>query len=111
MIFRKKVKAGILLYAMLMLAVFSLLLQFYLRSQEALAQAHLASRESSQAYFMAQLTMDNVSLKTDKMVSGKVSFSEGDSRYQQTEGQMEVVVSLTSGSTYRYLFPLSGEKP
>ncbi|CYU21848.1 competence protein ComGG [Streptococcus suis] len=35
MLLKKKVKAGILLYALLMLAVFSLLLQFYLHRQEA----------------------------------------------------------------------------
>lgn len=60
MILQKRVKGGVLLYALLMLSVFSLLLQFYLRSQVAHHRNHLALRNSSQAYLMAELTMDYV---------------------------------------------------
>ncbi|CRH84947.1 Uncharacterised protein [Chlamydia trachomatis] len=110
MILQKKVSGGILLYALLMLAVFSFLLQFYLRNQNALAQEHMASRNSSQAYLMAQLTRDNVDLKNASDQQGKLVFTDGESRYQQTDQQLEVVVSLKSGPTYQYFFPLYGEK-
>lgn len=110
MILQKKVSGGILLYTLLMLAVFSFLLQFYLRNQNALAQEHMASRNSSQAYLMAQLTRDNVDLKNASNQQGKLVFTDGESRYQQTDQQLEVVVSLKSGPTYQYFFPLYGEK-
>ncbi|WP_170243118.1 competence type IV pilus minor pilin ComGG [Streptococcus suis] len=60
MILKKKVKAGILLYALLMLAVFVLLLQFYLNQQVSEGQLIGASRESTQAYLIAQMTKDQV---------------------------------------------------
>lgn len=108
MILQKRVKGGILLYALLMLAVFSLLLQFYLHSQNALTQEHVASRDSNYAYLMAHLTMDNIDPK--KQPSGHITFTGGESSYQQTEKQMEIIIKLKTGHTYQYHFPLSGEK-
>lgn len=58
MIFRKNLKAGTLLYALLMLGIFALLLQFYIQSQLATGQISQVSQKESQAYFMAQMTKD-----------------------------------------------------
>ena len=51
-----KVKAGILLYALFMAAVFSLLLQFYLNRQVANQRLFQANREQTEAYALAVLT-------------------------------------------------------
>ncbi|MGM5693513.1 competence type IV pilus minor pilin ComGG [Streptococcus suis] len=60
MLLKKKVKAGILLYALLMLAVFSLLLQFYLHRQEAESRLVQVARQETTAYIMAQMVLDKV---------------------------------------------------
>ncbi|HFI2471976.1 TPA: competence type IV pilus minor pilin ComGG [Streptococcus suis] len=60
MLLKKKVKAGILLYALLMLAVFSLLLQFYLHRQEAESQIAQVTKQEATAYIMAQMVLDQV---------------------------------------------------
>lgn len=60
MLLKKKVKAGILLYALLMLAVFSLLLQFYLHRQEAESQIAQLAKQEATAYIMAQMVLDQV---------------------------------------------------
>ncbi len=57
---KKTVRAGILLYALLMLALFSLLLQFYLNRQVALAQTNQANSHSLTAYAMAQYTKNKL---------------------------------------------------
>ncbi|HEL9598319.1 TPA: competence protein ComGG [Streptococcus suis] len=60
MLLKKKVKAGILLYALLMLAVFSLLLQFYLHRQEAESQIAQVAKQEATAYIMAQMVLDQI---------------------------------------------------
>ncbi|WP_105114506.1 competence type IV pilus minor pilin ComGG [Streptococcus suis] len=60
MLLKKKVRAGILLYALLMLAVFSLLLQFYLHRQEAESRLVQVARQEATAYIMAQMVLDQV---------------------------------------------------
>ncbi|WP_269088708.1 competence type IV pilus minor pilin ComGG, partial [Streptococcus suis] len=72
MLLKKKVKAGILLYALLMLAVFSLLLQFYLHRQEAESRLVQVARQETTAYIMAQMVLDKVEkdLQVEKIVTG-----------------------------------------
>ncbi|HEM4128638.1 TPA: competence protein ComGG [Streptococcus suis] len=60
MLLKKKVRAGILLYALLMLAVFSLLLQFYIHRQEAESRLVQVARQETTAYIMAQMVLDQV---------------------------------------------------
>ncbi|HFI0452458.1 TPA: competence type IV pilus minor pilin ComGG [Streptococcus suis] len=60
MLLKKRVKAGILLYALLMLAVFSLLLQFYIHRQEAESRLVQVARQETTAYIMAQMVLDQV---------------------------------------------------
>ncbi len=110
MLLKKEVKAGILLYALLMLAIFSLLLQFYLRRQSASTYNLIAQEKSSQAYLMAQLTADNVDVDAKKK-SGQMQFDEGSSSYQISQNMLEVTVTDQDGQTYTYHFPLSGESP
>lgn len=57
---KKRIRAGVMLYALLMVAVFSLLLQFYLNRQVALARTHKAGEQALIAYSMAHLTKEKV---------------------------------------------------
>ncbi|AER20572.1 TPA: competence protein ComGG [Streptococcus suis] len=84
MLLKKKVKAGILLYALLMLAVFSLLLQFYLHRQEAESRLVQVARQETTAYIMAQMVLDQVEgdLQEHQAVAKEVA--------SQTEQQKEV---------------------
>ncbi|HFI0036872.1 TPA: competence type IV pilus minor pilin ComGG [Streptococcus suis] len=84
MLLKKKVKAGILLYALLMLAVFSLLLQFYLHRQEAESQLNHVAKQEATAYIMAQMVLDQVGeeLQEREAIAKKVA--------SQTEQQKEV---------------------
>ncbi|NQN54441.1 competence protein ComGG [Streptococcus suis] len=84
MLLKKKVKAGILLYALLMLAVFSLLLQFYLHRQEAESQIAQLAKQEATAYIMAQMVLDQVEeeLQEREAIAKKVA--------SQTEQQKEV---------------------
>ncbi|MFI3078910.1 competence type IV pilus minor pilin ComGG [Streptococcus sp. 2021WUSS124] len=129
MLFKKKVKAGILLYALLMLAVFSLLLQFYLHRQEAESRLVQVARQETTAYIMARMVLDKVEqdLQVEKIVTGavvnekeanlttgskqkedggRVSFQEGQARYQLKGDQLLVAVELTSDGLYTYQFPV-----
>lgn len=69
MLLKKKVKAGILLYALLMLAVFSLLLQFYLHRQEAESQLAQVAKQEATAYIMAQMVLDQVEEELQERVA------------------------------------------
>ena len=52
----RQVRAGILLYAMLMAAIFALLLQFYLGRVVASERQHQAQLKHAQAYLMAEIS-------------------------------------------------------
>ncbi|HEM5043293.1 TPA: competence protein ComGG [Streptococcus suis] len=69
MLLKKKVKAGILLYALLMLAVFSLLLQFYLHRQEVESRLVQVARQEATAYIMAQMVLDQVEEELQERVA------------------------------------------
>ncbi|HFI0235916.1 TPA: competence type IV pilus minor pilin ComGG [Streptococcus suis] len=82
MLLKKKVKAGILLYALLMLAVFSLLLQFYLHRQEAESRLVQVARQETTAYIMAQMVLDQVEedLQRRQVVDEKVAIQTEDEK-------------------------------
>ncbi|HEM4142223.1 competence protein ComGG [Streptococcus suis] len=82
MLLKKKVKAGILLYALLMLAVFSLLLQFYLHRQEAESRLVQVARQEKTAYIMAQMVLDQVEedLQRRQVVDEKVAIQTEDEK-------------------------------
>ncbi|HFI0790921.1 TPA: competence type IV pilus minor pilin ComGG [Streptococcus suis] len=87
MLLKKKVKAGILLYALLMLAVFSLLLQFYLHRQEAESRLVQVARQETTAYIMAQMVLDQVEedLQERQVVAEKVASQTVDEREKKEE--------------------------
>ena len=94
-----KVKAGILLYALFMAAVFSLLLQFYLNRQVLNQRLFQANRERTEAYALAVLTKDTV---TDD--SGQLAFDQGSTHYRQQGKMLEVSSQLANQKSYSFYF-------
>ena len=99
---KKKVEAGILLYALLMAAVFSLLLQFYLNRQVSSQRLQLFDRERTEAYAMAVLTK-----ATAKDDSGEMEFEQGKSVYRRQGKNLEISSQLSSGHSYSFTFSTS----
>ena len=96
---KKKVKAGVLLYAVTMAAIFSLLLQFYLNRQVAHHQDYALNKEKLIAFAMAKRTKD----KVDKE-SGEQTFNLGQVSYQNKKSSLVTRVR-TPKSQYEFIFP------
>ena len=99
---KKKVEAGILLYALLMAAVFSLLLQFYLNRQVSSQRLQLFNMERTEAYAMAVLTK-----ATAKDDSGEMEFEQGKAVYRRQGKNLEISSRLSSGHSYSFTFVIS----
>ena len=96
---KKKVKAGVLLYAVTIAAIFSLLLQFYLNRQIAHYQDYALNKEKLVAFAMAKRTKD----KVDKE-SGEQAFNLGQVSYQNKKTSL-VTRIRTPKSQYEFIFP------
>ncbi|MDU2539215.1 MAG: competence type IV pilus minor pilin ComGG [Streptococcus mitis] len=96
---KKKVKAGVLLYAVTIAAVFSFLLQFYLNRQVAHYQDYALNKEKLIAFAMAKRTKD----KVDKE-SGEQVFNLGQVSYQNKKTGLVTRVR-TPKSQYEFIFP------
>ncbi|MDK7102842.1 competence type IV pilus minor pilin ComGG [Streptococcus mitis] len=96
---KKKVKAGVLLYAVTMAAIFSLLLQFYLNRQVAHYQDYALNKERLLAFAMAKRTKDKVEKE-----SGEQTFNLGQVSYQNKKTSLTTVVR-TPNSQYEFIFP------
>lgn len=105
MLLKKKVKGGILLYALLMSAVFALVLQFYLGRVVAMERQQSAQLLSTKAYLMAQMTKQ----VADKL-EGKVSFEQGQATYEAKGGVMTVNVLLKNGQSFSYDFNVKSDE-
>jgi len=101
-VWKKKVEAGILLYALLMAAVFSLLLQFYLNRQVSSQRLQLFNMERTEAYAMAVLTK-----ATAKDDSGEMEFEQGKAVYRRQGKNLEISSQLSSGHSYSFTFSTS----
>ncbi|BDB08377.1 competence type IV pilus minor pilin ComGG [Streptococcus toyakuensis] len=96
---KKKVKAGVLLYAVTMAAIFSLLLQFYLNRQVAHYQDYALNKEKLVAFAMAKRTKDKA-----EQESGEQIFNLGQVSYQNKKTGLVTMVR-TPKSQYEFLFP------
>ena len=96
---KKKVKAGVLLYAVTIAAIFSLLLQFYLNRQVAHYQDYALNKEKLVAFAMAKRTKDKA-----EQESGEVAFNLGQVSYQNKKTGLVTTVR-TDKSQYEFLFP------
>ena len=96
---KKKVKAGVLLYAVTVAAFFSLLLQFYLNRQVAHYQDYALNKEKLIAFAMAKRTKDKV-----EQESGEQTFNLGQVSYQNKKTSL-VTRIRTPKSQYEFIFP------
>lgn len=96
---KQKVKAGVLLYAVTMAAIFSLLLQFYLNRQVAHHKEFALNKEKLAAFAMAKRSKDKV-----EQESGERVFNLGKVRYQNTKTGFTTSVRMNKGN-YEFLFP------
>ena len=96
---KKKVKAGVLLYAVTMAAIFSLLLQFYLNRQVAHHRDYALNKEKLIAFAMAKRTKDKA-----EQESGEQVFNLGQVSYQNKKTSLVTTVR-TDKSQYEFIFP------
>ena len=96
---KKKVKAGVLLYAVTIAAIFSLLLQFYLNRQVAHHQDYALNKEKLIAFALAKRTKDKA-----EQESGEQAFNLGQVSYQNKKTSLVTRVR-TPKSQYEFLFP------
>ena len=95
----QKVKAGVLLYAVTMAAIFSLLLQFYLNRQVAHHKDFALNKEKLVAFAMAKRSKDKA-----EQENGERVFNLGKVTYQNTKTGFATSVRM-SKSNYEFLFP------
>ena len=96
---KQKVKAGVLLYAVTMAAIFSLLLQFYLNRQVAHHKDFALNKEKLAAFAMAKRAKDKA-----EQESGERVFNLGKVTYQNTKTGFVTSVRMNKGD-YEFLFP------
>lgn len=96
---KQKVKAGVLIYAVTVAAIFSLLLQFYLNRQVAHYQDYALNKEKLLAFAMAKRTKDKI-----EQESGEQAFNLGQVNYQNKKTSLVTTVR-TPKSQYEFLFP------
>ena len=102
----KKVKAGVLLYALLMAAIFSLLLQFYLHRQVAEKRILKTSQDRLRAYALVQLALEKG--KGDEKAS-EIHLKSGVVQLQQDTGFLHVQTEI-NGESYEFVLPVREEK-
>ena len=102
----KKVKAGVLLYALLMAAIFSLLLQFYLHRQVAERRILKASQDRLRAYALVQLALEKG--KSDEKAS-EIHLKSGTVQLQQDTGFLHAQTEI-NGESYAFVLPVREEK-
>lgn len=99
MFLTKQLRAGVLLYALFMAAIFSLLLQFYVGQVKAGAQLQAVRHQQAQAMLMAELTKQLADGK-----KGVYGFDVGSASYVHENHQLTVTVQLNQGASYTYHF-------
>lgn len=102
----KKVKAGVLLYALLMAAIFSLLLQFYLHRQVAEKRILKTSQDRLRAYALVQLALEK--RKSDEKTS-EIHLKSGVVQLQQDTGFLHAQAKM-DGESYEFVIPVREEK-
>lgn len=106
MLLRKKVKAGVLLYSLLMASIFTLVLQVYLFRVVEIHRIHQENCYANQAYLMANLVVKNA-----REGSGQMVFNTGVANYQVNESKVAIDISLAKNHReFHYNLPLKKEK-
>ena len=98
---KKKVRAGVLLYAITVAGIFSLLLQFYLNRQVAHHQDYALNKEKLLAFAMAKRTYERANSE-----SGEQSFNVGKSTYRNDEKGFTAIVDTGKNQFEFHFSPL-----
>lgn len=98
---KKKVRAGVLLYAVTIAGIFSLLLQFYLNRQVAHHQDYVLNKEKLLAFAMAKRTYERASSE-----SGVQSFDVGKTTYHTDEKSFITTVNTGKNQFEFHFSPL-----
>ena len=96
---KKKVRAGVLLYAVTIAGIFSLLLQFYLNRKVAHHQDYALNKEKLLAFAIAKRTYERASSE-----SGQQSFNVGKSTYRNDQKGFTAIVD-TGKNQFEFRFP------
>ena len=96
---KKKVRAGVLLYAITVAGIFSLLLQFYLNRQVAHHQDYALNKEKLLAFAMAKRTYEKANFESDQQ-----SFNVGKSTYRNDQKGFTTIVD-TGKNQFEFRFP------
>ena len=96
---KKKVRAGVLLYAVTIAGIFSLLLQFYLNRQVAHHQDYALNKEKLLAFAIAKRTYEKASYE-----SGQQSFNAGKATYRNDQKGFTAIVD-TGKNQFEFRFP------
>ena len=102
----KKVKAGVLLYALLMAAIFSLLLQFYLHRQVAERRILKTSQDRLRAYALVQLALEK--RESDEKTS-EIHLKSGTVQLKKDTGFLHAQAKM-DGESYEFVLPVREEK-
>ena len=102
----KKVKAGVLLYALLMAAIFSLLLQFYLHRQVAERRILKTSQDRLRAYALVQMALEK--RKSDEKTS-EIHLKSGTVQLKKDTGFLHAQAEM-DGESYEFVLPGREEK-
>lgn len=98
---KKKVRAGVLLYAITIAGIFSLLLQFYLNRQVAHHQDYTLNKEKLLAFAMAKRTYEKASSE-----SGQQSFNAGTATYRNGENFFTATIDTGKNQFEFHFSPL-----
>ena len=107
MLKKKKVRAGVLLYAVTIAGIFSLLLQFYLNRQVAHHQDYALNKEKLLAFAMAKRTYEKANSE-----SGQQSFDAGKATYRNDQKGFTAIVDTGKNQFEFHFSPLkkTGQK-
>ena len=98
---KKKVRAGVLLYAVTIAGIFSLLLQFYLNRQVAHHQDYALNKEKLLAFAMAKRIYEKASSE-----NGEQSFNVGKSTYRNDENFFTATIDTGKNQFEFHFSPL-----
>lgn len=98
---KKKVRAGVLLYAVTIAGIFSLLLQFYLNRQVAHHQDYALNKEKLLAFAMAKRTYEKANSE-----SGGQSFNAGKATYRNGQKGFTAIVDTGKNQFEFHFSPL-----
>ena len=101
MLKKKKVRAGVLLYAITIAGIFSLLLQFYLNRQVAHHQDYALNKEKLLAFAMAKRTYEKANSE-----NGVQSFNAGKATYRNDQKGFTTIVNTGKNQFEFHFSPL-----